>query len=196
MACFASCQATTVPHIGEDAVKTNAVRDVSAGVNPRPAYRRPRPICGRPALLIVGFQHPVAGRTDVGTMFLQARQNGEIALIDDRAALALHVTRTGSLFRRRAASHLLSQGGRGEDKRRQGKSQDKFTHRVPYVLTADEFRPVRGFAGKVLEIAGDAAGARPAPIAQAPANAAKFETACYTQSPVGGETASLAHASF
>ena len=168
---------------------------MSAGVNPRPDSRRQRPICGRPVLLVVGFQNPVAGRTDVGAIFLQARQNGEIALIDDRAAMALHITRTGSLFGRRAASQLLSQGGRRKDKRREGKSQDIFMHHVPYVLTESSSTPYEASAGKVLEIAGDAAGARPAPIAQAPVNAAKFETACYTQSPASGETVSLAHAS-
>src|ERR1700738_3989157 len=44
-------------------------------------------------LLAVVFQHLIAGRGQLGTILLQASQNGEIALIDHRAAETLHVAR-------------------------------------------------------------------------------------------------------
>src|SRR6266478_2665649 len=45
------------------------------------------------SLLSVGLQHRIACRRNLGTILLQARQNGEVTLIDDRAAEALHVAR-------------------------------------------------------------------------------------------------------
>ena len=64
-------------------------------------------------LLPVVFQHLIAGRGQLGTMFLKAGQNGEVALIDHRAAEALNVARTGRLFLRRAATLLLGDGAGG-----------------------------------------------------------------------------------
>src|SRR5258708_17498141 len=64
----------------------------------------------RGGLLAVGFQHLVAGRRDLGAVLLQAGQDGEIALIDHRAAEALHVTGTGLLLLGRSAALLLGEG--------------------------------------------------------------------------------------
>ena len=102
------------PHIGEYAAKTNAIW----GHRPMP----PRPAndagngpcatvnrCGR-GLLPVAFQHLVAGRRDLRTILLQAGQDGEIALIDHRAAEALHVTGASLLLLRRSAALLLGEG--------------------------------------------------------------------------------------
>src|SRR3954468_7671657 len=61
-------------------------------------------------LLPVAFQHLVAGRRDLGTILLKARQDCEIALVDHRAAEALHVARTSLLLLRRSAALLLSEG--------------------------------------------------------------------------------------
>ena len=75
----------------------------AAGPQPEPAAAaddRTR----RAALLPVVFQHLIAGLGYLGTILLQARQNGEIALIDHRAAEALHVARASLLLLRRAAA--------------------------------------------------------------------------------------------
>ena len=61
-------------------------------------------------LLAVAFQHLVAGSRDLGTILLKARQDGEIALVDHRAAEALHVAGAGRLLLRRAAALLLGEG--------------------------------------------------------------------------------------
>src|SRR5215218_3615266 len=58
-------------------------------------------------LLPVVLQNLVAGRTDLGTMLLEAGQDGEIALVDHRTAELLHVTVTGLLLLRRSAARLL-----------------------------------------------------------------------------------------
>jgi len=68
---------------------------------------------GERCLLPVVFQHLIAGRGQLGTMLLKAGQNGEIALIDHRAAEALNVARTSRLFLRRAAALLLGDGAGG-----------------------------------------------------------------------------------
>jgi len=39
-----------------------------------------------------------ASRAELGTVLLKAGQNGEVALIDDRTAVALNVARTGCLL--------------------------------------------------------------------------------------------------
>jgi hypothetical protein len=61
-------------------------------------------------LLAVVFQNLVAGWRDLGTILLKASQDGEVALIDHRAAEALHVTRTSLLLFRRSAAFWLGEG--------------------------------------------------------------------------------------
>src|SRR5438445_798092 len=68
----------------------------------------------RCALLSVVLQHQIAGLRYLGTILLQAGQNGEIALIDHRAAVALNVARTSRLFLRRAAALLLGESTGGD----------------------------------------------------------------------------------
>ena len=63
-------------------------------------------------LLAVVFQHLIAGLGQLGAVLLQAGQDGEVALIDDRAAEALNVARTGRLLFRRTAALLRERGGR------------------------------------------------------------------------------------
>src|SRR5207302_4486468 len=83
------------------------------------------------ALLPVVFQHLIAGRGQLGTMFLKAGQNGEVALLDHRAAEALNVARTSRLFLRRAAALLLCDGAGGNRLRQQEECQERFMHSVP-----------------------------------------------------------------
>src|SRR5947199_5177993 len=83
------------------------------------------------ALLTVALEDLVAGGADLGTMFLQTRQDGEIALVDHGTAELLHVAGAGLLFLRRSAALLLGEGsGRSRD-RQQGECEEKFTHRIP-----------------------------------------------------------------
>src|SRR5580658_8729841 len=66
--------------------------------------------CGRQMrsiLLPVVLQHLIACFADLGTIFLEAGQNGEIALIDQLAAEALNISGTSFLLFRRAAALLL-----------------------------------------------------------------------------------------
>ena len=62
-------------------------------------------------LLAVADQHVVAGLADLGTIFLEAGQNHQIALIHDVAAKLLHVAGAGLLlsFGAAAALGLLGQ---------------------------------------------------------------------------------------
>src|SRR6185436_19629190 len=84
-----------------------------------------------PRLLAVALQNLVAGGTDLGTMLLEAGQDGEIAMVDHRTAELLHVTGAGLLLLRRSAALLLGEGsGRSRD-RQQGECEEKFTHRIP-----------------------------------------------------------------
>ena len=88
-----------VPHIWEYAAKTNAIwahqpmRQAPA-ITPGNSPAGGRPMRGR---LIAAwlFRHLVAGRGDLGAILLQASQNGEVALVDHRAAEALHVAGAG-----------------------------------------------------------------------------------------------------
>src|SRR3979490_1641949 len=64
-------------------------------------------------LLPVVFQHLIAGRGQLGTMLLKAGQNGEVALVDHRAAEALNVARTTRLLLGCAAALLLGDGRGG-----------------------------------------------------------------------------------
>src|SRR5258708_26765945 len=81
-------------------------------------------------LLLVALQHLGASLRKLRPILLQAGQDGEVTLINDRAAEALDVAGTGFLFLVRTAP-LLSESHGGERKRQQGESQEIFTHRVP-----------------------------------------------------------------
>jgi hypothetical protein len=101
------------PHIGEYAAKTNAIWG-DQPVRPAPAVAPDRPgttvdRC-EGGLLAVVFQDLVAGRCDLRAILLQACQDREVALIDHRAAKALHVTRASLLLLGRAAALLLGKG--------------------------------------------------------------------------------------
>src|SRR4051794_23261342 len=82
-------------------------------------------------LLVVGLQHLIAGRADLGAVLLQARQNREVTLIDDGTAELLNVTRAGRLLFGRAAAALRERTGENGQRRQQGKCQENLTHRVP-----------------------------------------------------------------
>src|SRR4051794_19238282 len=83
-------------------------------------------------LLPVVLQNLVAGRADLGTMLLEAGQDGEIALVDDRTAELLDITGAGLLLLRRSAAWLLLGEGSGRSRdRQQGECEEKFTHRIP-----------------------------------------------------------------
>jgi len=82
-------------------------------------------------LLAVVLQNLIAGRRNLGAVLLQARQDGEIALIDHRTAEALHVARAGLLLIGGAAALLLGEGIRRDRDRQQGEGQENFTHRNP-----------------------------------------------------------------
>jgi hypothetical protein len=97
-------------HIGEYDTKTNAFCDCREG---RRASETGRLRTLR-VLLSVVLQHLIAGLGYLGAILLQASQNGEIALIDHRTAVALNVTRTGCLLLRRAAAWLVGDGGGGK----------------------------------------------------------------------------------
>ncbi|MBW8903674.1 MAG: hypothetical protein JF566_06955 [Bradyrhizobium sp.] len=94
-----------------------------------------RKLPGRPAayLLAVILEHLIAGYRQFGTVLLEAGQNGEIALIDNRTAEALDIARTSGLLLRSAAALRLGLGGRagGNRQRQQGGCQAKISHRVP-----------------------------------------------------------------
>jgi hypothetical protein len=122
----------------------------------------------------VDLQHLIAGGADLGTILLQAGENGEIALVDYGTTVALHVAGTGLLFIGRAAA-LLGEGIRRNRGRQQEKSQESFTHRIPSFSTGDNPVPeVRfGIAGEGLlgfETPRNAA----TNGGQAPLNAVKF----------------------
>jgi hypothetical protein len=109
------------PHIGEYDAKTNATRDIGriparrctliAGF-PRESFAR-RSQDAAVVLLPVVFQNLIAGPGQFGPILLQARQNDEVALIDQRTAVALNVARTRRLFLRRTAALRLRLGDRG-----------------------------------------------------------------------------------
>lgn len=118
-------------HIGEYDAKTNALRDC-----PRKPLRQirvddRRMRDGSATLLPVVFQHLIAGLGQFGPILLKARQHGEVALVDHRAAVALNVARTSRLFFRRTAALLLGNGSAGNRQCQQDEWQEKFMHRVP-----------------------------------------------------------------
>src|SRR3954454_9246734 len=84
------------PHIGEYAAKTNAIwADQTRPSQLKPGRNRPdATVNGVRCLLPVVLEHLIAGCGDLGAILLQARQDGEIALVDNRAAETLHVAGT------------------------------------------------------------------------------------------------------
>ena len=103
------------------------------------------------ALLAVVLENLVAGRADLGPIFLEARQDGEIALIDDRTTVLLDVAGTGLLLVRCSATLLLLRECclRRDRDRQQGESQERFTHRIPSFRQQETLFPICafGFAG-------------------------------------------------
>ncbi|MDE5462541.1 hypothetical protein GWG67_17975 [Bradyrhizobium sp. CSS354] len=97
---------------------------------PKRRARRP-PFVGQwPSLLVVVLQDLVAGLRNLGPVLLEAGQDGEIALVDDRTAELLHIARAGLLLGVRAAPLLGERCGR-EGGRQQGESDEKLTHCIP-----------------------------------------------------------------
>src|SRR6266478_6230149 len=95
-----------------------------------PARRQwpPTTVLGQPRrLLLVALQHLGASLRKLRPVLLQAGQDGEVTLSNDRAAEPLDVAGTGFLFLVRTAP--LSESHGGERKRQQGESQEIFTHR-------------------------------------------------------------------
>jgi hypothetical protein len=128
------------------------------------------------SLLPVVLENLVAGSAYLGTMFLQARQDGEIALIDHRTAEFLHVAGAGLLLFRRSAALLLGNGSRRNRDRQQGECKEKFTHRIPSFRQQNPVPDLRfGIAGT--DLFGWQAPRNAATNAgQALVNAAKFTT--------------------
>jgi hypothetical protein len=79
------------------------------------------------SLLPVADQHVAARGRKLWTIFLEARQNGKIALINQLAAETLHVGRASLLLLVRAA---MSQSAGPSQNRQQDKRQVEFTHCV------------------------------------------------------------------
>src|SRR4051794_32893133 len=119
------------PHIGEYGRKTNPVsRWLPFADQVRKGAPGP-PFVGQwPSLLVVVLQDLVAGLRDLGPVLLEAGQDGEITLVDDRTAELLHIARAGLLLGVRAAPLLGERCGR-EGGRQQGESDEKLTHCIP-----------------------------------------------------------------
>ncbi|PJG57042.1 hypothetical protein CVM73_01110 [Bradyrhizobium forestalis] len=83
-----------------------------------------------PSLLVVVLQDLVAGLRDLGPILLQAGQDGEIALVDDRTAELLHIAGAGLLLGV-GATPLLGERRRRKGCRQQGESDEKLTHCIP-----------------------------------------------------------------
>ena len=79
-------------------------------------------------LLAVVFQDLIAGQGQPGTVFLKARQNGEIALIHQGAAKTLDVAGARLLLFRRAAALLLGKGAGRNRYRQQRKRKENVSH--------------------------------------------------------------------
>ena len=96
------------------------------------------------ALLTVVLENLVAGRADLGAIFLEARQDSEVALVDDRTAVLLDVAGTGLLLVRRSAPLRECRRRRDRD-RQQGESQERFTHRIPSFRQQETLFPICTF---------------------------------------------------
>ena len=96
-----------MPHIGETAGKTNAIRRHEQA----PATPGKWAVTGFDRylglLLPVVGQNLVAGLGQLGTVLLKAVQNDEVAVIHHRATVFLHVVGTGLLLLGRSAVLLL-----------------------------------------------------------------------------------------
>jgi hypothetical protein len=127
------------PHIGEYATKTNAIR----------AHRR-RPAApwnGRRRAFEEGFlrllltvtdKNLIAGLGQLGPVLLQAVQNDEVGVVHHRTAEFLNVMGTGFLLLGRSAVLLLLGHSPGRNRQRQqGGNEERFTHCVPLILTAE-----------------------------------------------------------
>src|ERR1700758_1247024 len=94
---------TYMPHIGETAGKTNAIRRHEQA----PATPGKWAVTGFDRylglLLPVVGQNLVAGLGQLGTVLLKAVQNDEVAVIHHRATVFLHVVGTGLLLLGRSA---------------------------------------------------------------------------------------------
>jgi hypothetical protein len=81
-------------------------------------------------LLTVVRQHLAAGFGQLGTILLQASQDGEVTLVHYGTAEAGDVARAGLLLVRRAATLLRDSAGRNRY-RQQRERKEKFSHCVP-----------------------------------------------------------------
>ena len=96
----------------------------------------------RKPLLTVTHQDLIAGRGQFGAIFLKAGQNGQVGFIHDGTTVFLDIPRARLLLLRRSAMLLLlGHGSAGNGQRQQSDYQRKFTHRVPFILTAVDSDP-------------------------------------------------------
>src|SRR6266404_8823351 len=91
--------------------------------SPRASHRRGR------RLLPVADQHVAARGRKLRTIFLEAGQNGEVALIHQLAAETLHVA--GACLLLLICAAMSEGGGRNRD-RQQDKCQENFVHFLPF----------------------------------------------------------------
>src|ERR1700754_1268446 len=85
----------------------------------------------REDLLSVVDQHLVAGLSQLRTIFLQARQNDEVALVHQRSAKTRHIARACFLLIGRTATLLLGDGAGRDRYSQQRERKEKFPHCVP-----------------------------------------------------------------
>jgi hypothetical protein len=127
------------PHIGEYVTKTNAIR----AHRQRPAapwngLRRAFEEGFLRLLLAVTDQNLIAGLGQLGAILLQAVQNDEVGVVHHRTAEFLNVMGTGFLLLDRSAMLLLLGHSPGRNRQRQqGGNEERFTHCVPLILTAE-----------------------------------------------------------
>src|SRR5438105_2684831 len=84
----------------------------------------------RAVLLSVGGQYVTAVGRELRAVLLQARQNGEIALIHQGAAKALDIARACPLLFRRTAALLLGEGAGRNRYGQQRERKENFSHGV------------------------------------------------------------------
>src|ERR1700749_577931 len=90
---------------------------------PKPGIK---PVTARRGLLVVVLEHLIVGLGNLRAILLQARQDGEVALIDHLAAKVLNIARTRGLLLRGAAAPLhLGYRTAGNANRQQGKGGKK-----------------------------------------------------------------------
>jgi hypothetical protein len=86
--------------------------------------------------LIVRLQDLFTLSSQFGTVFLQAGEDGKVALIDHWATETLHVAGAGLLLLGRTAAPLRERAA-GHGQRQQADGQDKSEHSVPYITLFD-----------------------------------------------------------